>query len=80
MEQDMRANVVEGFEKLREYADREVHPVISPDNWCVYSRLRDLIDETEEDALALLKAQEPRTMTLIHAEPWSSATGRTKLW
>ena len=56
--------VIEGFKKLREYADSEVHPVVSPDNWNIYSELRDLIDKAEKDTLALLKAQEPRVMTL----------------
>ena len=47
------------LEKLREYADSEIHPILSPDNWNIYSELRDLIDEAEKDALALLKVQEP---------------------
>jgi hypothetical protein len=41
-----------------------VHPVVSPDNWNIYSELRDLIDKAEKDTLALLKAQAPRVMTL----------------
>ena len=56
---DKLERIIEGLEKLREYADNEVHPVVSPDNWSVYSGLIDLIDEIEEDAFALLKAQEP---------------------
>ena len=52
---DKLERVIEGLEKLREYADNEVHPVVSPDNWSVYSGLIDLIDEIEEDTLALLK-------------------------
>ncbi len=51
--------VIEGLERLREYANNEVHPVVSPDNWSIYCGLMDLIDEIEEDTLALLKAQEP---------------------
>lgn len=47
--------VIEVLEKLREYADNEVHPAVSSDNWSVYSGLIDLIDEIEEDSLALLK-------------------------
>lgn len=64
-----REKVIEDFEKLREYANGKVHPVISPDNWNIYSKLRDLIDEAEEDVLALLKAQEQNpisTSGLIH--------------
>ena len=58
-----KEKVIKVMEKLREYADSEVHPILSPDNWGVYSELRDLIDEAEEDTLALLKAQEPRLVT-----------------
>ena len=50
--------VIEGLKELREYADSEIHQIVSPDNWSVYSRLRDLIDETENNALTLLKTQE----------------------
>lgn len=59
-----REKVIKGLEKLREFADSEVHPILSPDNWGIYSELRDLIDEAEKDALAILKAQEPRLLTL----------------
>jgi hypothetical protein len=62
MDAEKREKVIRRLEKLREYADSEVHPIVSPDNWGIYSELRDLIDEAEEDALALLKAQEPRVM------------------
>jgi hypothetical protein len=60
--------VIECFEKLREYADSEVHPVVSPDNWNIYSELRDLIDKAEKYTLALLKAQGPRVATWEEAQ------------
>lgn len=60
--------VIKGLEKLREYADSEVHPILSPDNWGIYSELRGLIDEAEKDVLALMKAQnltvEPKLLEL----------------
>lgn len=55
-----RENVIKGLEKLREYADSEVHPILSPNNWGIYSELRTLIDEAEYEILDLLKEQEPR--------------------
>lgn len=74
---ELREKVIKGLEKLREYVDSEVHPILSPDNWGIYSELRDLIDETENDALALLKAQEPvepvvdkNTSTGECEDPW----------
>ena len=53
-----REEIVEIFSELRNFADNDVHPVVSPENWHVYSKLRDLIDQAEEYVLALLKEQE----------------------
>lgn len=53
--------VIEGLKELRVYVDSELHQIVSPDNWSVYSRLRDLIDETDNKAIALLRAQQPPT-------------------
>lgn len=50
--------IVEIFSELRNFADNDVHPVVSPENWHVYSKLRDLIDQAEADAVVLLKDQE----------------------
>ena len=47
--------IVEIFNELRNFADNDVHPVVSPENWQVYSKLRDLIDQAEEDVLAMMK-------------------------
>lgn len=52
--------ISEKLEDIRNYLDVELHPVVSPDRWDVYSELRDMVD----DIIALLKAQEPRVMTL----------------
>lgn len=53
-----RKNVVSKLDELRQFADTEIHPIVSPDNWDVYSKLCDLIDLTKEEVLALLKEQE----------------------
>jgi len=56
--------ISEKLEDLRNYLDVEVHPVVSPDRWDVYSALCDMVD----DIIALLKAQEPRVMSLEEAQ------------
>ena len=67
-----REDIVEIFSELRNFADNDIHPVVSPENWHVYSKLRDLIDHAEEAARALLKEQEARVMTLdeVKAFDW----------
>ena len=35
-------------DEFRSFADNEVHPVVSPDNWHIYSRLIDFIDELDD--------------------------------
>lgn len=57
------SNIVGKLEDMRRYLDTDLHPVVSPDRWDVYASLCDMVDET----LALLKAQEPRVMTLEEA-------------
>ena len=52
--------IAEKLEDIRNYLDVEVHPVVSPDRWDIYAALCDMVD----DAIAMLKAQEPRVMTL----------------
>lgn len=59
-----RENVVSKLDKLRLFADTEIHPIVSPDNWDVYSKLCDLIDLTKDDVLSLLKEQENRIKDL----------------
>ena len=46
------------IDKFRRFADNEVHPVVSPDNWHIYSRLIDFIDELDES----LKEQEQKAV------------------
>lgn len=36
------------IDEIRQYLDNNLHPLISPDNWSVYSDLTDLIDELGE--------------------------------
>lgn len=64
--------IVEIFGELRNFADNEVHPVVSPENWHVYSKLHDLIDQAETDAVAMLKEQEVKAGKWI---PIESPTG-----
>lgn len=52
--------ISEKLEDIRNYLDVEVHPVISPDRWDIYAVLCDMVDEI----IVLMKAQEPRVMTL----------------
>lgn len=54
-----RENVVSKLDELRQLADTEIHPIVSPDNWYVYSKLCDLIDLAKADILDMLKEQEP---------------------
>lgn len=49
--------VCKGLEELRNFADTKVHPIVSPENWGVYSDLCDLIDEFGTDAIALIRQQ-----------------------
>lgn len=56
-----REKVVSVFNGLRQFADMDIHPIVSPDNWLVYSKLRDAIDVAEEDIITLLKEQEAVT-------------------
>ena len=60
-----KKTVVKAFDNLRSFADTDVHPIVSPDNWNVYSELRDLVDQAEADVLALLKEQEAVKPILI---------------
>lgn len=36
------------IDEFRRFADNKVHPLVSPDNWNVYSQLVDFIDELDE--------------------------------
>lgn len=56
--------VCKGLEELRNFADTKVHPIVSPENWGVYSDLCDLIDEFGTDALALIRQQQERIKEL----------------
>lgn len=47
--------ISEKLEDIRNYLDVELHPVVSPDRWDVYSALCDMVD----DIIALLKLREP---------------------
>lgn len=49
-------------DNLRLFADVTDHPVVSPDNWDVYSSLCDYIDQIKTEVEILLKEQEPKTV------------------
>lgn len=36
------------LDEIRQYLDNNLHPLVSPDNWSVYSDLTDLVDELGE--------------------------------
>lgn len=55
-----REKVIAHLDNLRRFADVDVHPVVSPENWNVYATLCDYIDQIKEEVEALLKEQEPR--------------------
>lgn len=51
--------ISEKLEDIRNYLDVEVHPVVSPDRWDVYSTLCDMVD----GIITLLKAQEQKPIS-----------------
>ena len=53
-----REVVITHLDDLRLFADVTVHPVVSPDNWDVYSSLCDYIDQIKTEVEILLKEQE----------------------
>jgi len=53
-----REMVITHLDDLRLFADVTVHPVVSPDNWNVYSSLCDYIDQIKTEVEILLKEQE----------------------
>lgn len=55
-----KETVIKAFDNLSRFVDTNVHPIVSPDNWNVYSQLRDMIDLIAEDVLFLLKEQEAK--------------------
>ena len=59
-----REKVIAHLDDLRQFADVDVHPVVSPENWDIYSTLCDYIDQIKEEVETLLKEQEPRVLTL----------------
>lgn len=42
------------LDEIRQYLDNNLHPLVSPDNWSVYSDLTNLVDELGE----LIKEEE----------------------
>lgn len=54
--------VIDGLEVLRSYIDSEVHPVVSPARWNIYSELCDMIDEINANAIAMTKSENRQSM------------------
>ena len=50
--------VITHLDDLRLFTDIDVHPVVSPENWGIYSTLCDYIDQIKEEVETLLKEQE----------------------
>ena len=50
--------ISEKLEDIRNYLDVEVHPVISPDSWNIYSALCDMVDDLYE----MLEAQDEKCL------------------
>lgn len=48
MKEVQYAKVKDKLQEVREFLDNELHPVVSPDDWWLYSQLVDLIDELED--------------------------------
>ena len=42
---DMRGNLIMTKQEILDYLDNVLHPIVSPDNWNVYSELYDMIEE-----------------------------------
>lgn len=55
-------SIVIHLEDLIDYVDTSVHQVLGPENWCVYSSLRDMIDSICADVEKLIEKSE-------HVEP-----------
>lgn len=41
---DEKQKIIEQLNEIYRIVENEVHPVVSPDNWHIYSHLRDEID------------------------------------
>ena len=50
-----KEKIVEIFSELRNFADNDVYPAVSPKKWHVYSKLCDLLDLAKEDVIAPMK-------------------------
>ena len=65
---DLRDKVLQEIDELRAFADSDIHPIASPDNWDVYSELCDLIDEVKESFLSMPEAHEPNNHDWINVK------------
>jgi len=45
----LKTFILTRLDDMRMFADITLHPVVSPDNWSVYSDLCDLIDNTKNE-------------------------------
>ena len=68
--------ISEKLEDIRNYLDVEVHPVVSPDRWDVYSTLYDMVD----GIITMLKAQEPHWISVEDGLPQEHDTIFAKLY
>lgn len=58
LENQHREKIIAHLDNLRQFADVDVHPAVSPENWHIYATLCDYIDQIREEVETLLKEQE----------------------
>lgn len=42
-----KKEIREQLEEVKSIVENDVHPAVSPDNWCVYSSLHDELEQLE---------------------------------
>ena len=47
MEALNKKEIREQLEYIKNIVENDVHPAVSPDNWCIYSSLHDEIEQLE---------------------------------
>lgn len=53
-----REKIIVHLDDLRQFADVDIHPLVSPENWNIYATLCDYADQIKEEVEALLKEQD----------------------
>ena len=74
-----REKVITHLNNLRQFVDVDVHPIVSPENWDIYSTLCDYIDQIKEEVEMLLKKHEPILLENQH-KPYGIDTNANSPW